>query len=374
MSLNDILLVIFALVPAAALCIYVYRKDRADKEPIGLLVLLLVLGAAICLPAGLIETVLSEMNSGIFGAFAAESDGEYYLSGGAWYFYQLIDNVLCVALVEEGLKWAVLLLVTRKNKHFNSLFDGIIYAVFISLGFAAYENIHYVLSFGWETAILRAFMSVPGHMFFAVIMGLHYSRWHIYTNVHALEQRLLSNGMILGPAKTSPGRHLLLSLLAPTAVHGLYDFCCSAESAFFSMMLYILLGLLYFYCFLTVRKISATDTDDMTAAAAVVAAQHPEYAAALQSLNTFGAAPAAAPAPTAYPGAQPHPAPYTAAPVGRVYVNCGDFARNGYQTFRLPNGDLYIGEMKNGLADGYGTYYFCDGRRITGIWSAGRTY
>ena len=59
MSLNEILLICAALLPAITLCVYIYIKDRAEKEPIGLLLGLLGLGCVICLPAALLETIKS---------------------------------------------------------------------------------------------------------------------------------------------------------------------------------------------------------------------------------------------------------------------------------------------------------------------------
>ena len=72
MSLNDIFLVCAALFPAVALCIYVFKKDRVEKEPIGLLLGLLLLGVLICYPAAEIETVLSDLIDNIFSPFIVE--------------------------------------------------------------------------------------------------------------------------------------------------------------------------------------------------------------------------------------------------------------------------------------------------------------
>ena len=78
---------------------------------------------------------------------------------------------ILVGLVEEGSKWIILKSFTWKNKEFNYIYDAIVYAVFVSLGFAALENIIYVLNGGITTAITRTIFSIPGHTFFGVFMA-----------------------------------------------------------------------------------------------------------------------------------------------------------------------------------------------------------
>jgi protease PrsW len=78
-----------------------------------------------------------------------------------------------VALIEEFSKFIFVRWVLYPNKNFNEPFDGIVYAVTVSLGFAGLENILYVLgdNGGVETAILRMFTAVPAHASFGVLMG-----------------------------------------------------------------------------------------------------------------------------------------------------------------------------------------------------------
>ena len=69
MELNEILLVCAALFPAIVLGIYVFHKDRVEKEPIGLLLILILLGFAICYPAAELESVFSKLLFKIFTPF-----------------------------------------------------------------------------------------------------------------------------------------------------------------------------------------------------------------------------------------------------------------------------------------------------------------
>lgn len=278
MTLNEILLVCAALLPAVALGAYIFIKDRAEKEPIGLLLLLLVLGAVSCIPAAWIEGVLIGVIEGIFyPAIQYDQAGNLWYEGvGTLRAYLFAENFIGIALVEEGLKFAILWLVTRKNKNFNSLFDGIVYAVFVSLGFAAFENVLYVLNYGWTTAIMRALMSVPGHTFFGVLMGYYYTMWHMYEKAKEQEQNLKRLGLIApGAAEFSGQKQLIMSLLVPVAVHGAYDYACSRGNWIATVLLYGLVIFLYFYCFGKVRKVSKVDTADSNFASALVLQKHP---------------------------------------------------------------------------------------------------
>ena len=278
MSLNDILLVVAALLPAAALCFYVFKKDRTEKEPFGLLLLLLILGAAICLPAVFGEVVIIESIQGFFGeSIRVVADEAVEFSNNFTYVaYNIAENFIGIAFVEEGLKFLVLYFVTRKNKNFNCLFDGLIYSVFVSLGFAALENVLYVTEYGFEVAILRALLSVPGHMFFAVLMGYYYSMWNLYSKANALERSYKANGFIHPSApEFTYKKYLLLSLLIPVLAHGFYDFCCSVDYSLATVGLYAFVIFLYVHCFRKISKMSRMDGDNNTLAFGIVVKKYP---------------------------------------------------------------------------------------------------
>lgn len=279
MGLNDILLVCAALIPAVALCIYIFKKDRVEKEPIGLLLGLLFLGGLICFPAAEIEGVLFDIFDMIFSPFTVEYEGELYLLGTTFKVYNACKYFIGVALVEEGLKFLILFFFTRKNKNFNSLFDGLIYAVFVSLGFAALENVFYVVENGWINALMRAVMSVPGHMFFAVLMGYYYSLWHMYEKARQQEQSLKKAGLIShGAIEFSGNTYLLLSLSIPILAHGLYDYCCTLGTTLATISLYAFIIFLYIYCFKKIKSMSKGDMDDTTYSNVMVLRKYPHLA------------------------------------------------------------------------------------------------
>ncbi len=287
MDYNNLFLTIAAILPAAVLCIYVFKKDRAEKEPLGLLLLLLGLGVVICFPASLAEQLLSKILNSIFLPYATEIDGAMVLENPILFrIYTALEYFLNVALVEEGFKFLALVLATRKNKNFNSLFDGLIYSVFVSLGFAGFENILYVTQYGWVNALVRAVMSVPAHMFFSVMMGYYYSMWHMKIKANRLELNLKQYGVLAPNApEYTHGKDVAMCLVVPILAHGLYDYCCSVDSFYAQVVFYGFLIFMYFFCFRRIKRMSSMDMDDNRFASAMVAMKHPEYLNLLRERN-----------------------------------------------------------------------------------------
>ncbi len=190
------LLLFLALLPALLLMRSIYKKDTVEKEPVGLLLVSAFAGALACIPAAWIEQVLIAVLDGFF------REGTL--------IYAALEAFLIVAAAEEGCKLFFLKKLTWKSSHFNYRFDGIVYAVFMSLGFAGLENILYVLNFGPDVLISRGLLAVPGHMTFAVFMGLHYSE----AKLAALRGR-----------HDAKSRSLRKAFITPVLLHGFYDFC-----------------------------------------------------------------------------------------------------------------------------------------------------
>lgn len=185
-----ILLLIAAVLPAALLWFYIWKKDP-QKEPIRLLVKAVWYGIGIVVPVGILEM------------------GLQYLLFGEGQPTSLLGTTLMAfgvaALSEELSKLFVLWLILRKNPYFNEHFDGIVYAVSIGLGFAAMENIGYLIEGDDQwimTAVIRALLAVPGHYAYAVLMGYYYSIYHFVDR--------------------SP-RTKISILLFPVVAHGVYD-------------------------------------------------------------------------------------------------------------------------------------------------------
>ena len=179
-------LLIASIAPAIIIMYLIYRHDTV-KEPISMLVKAFF-GGVLSIAITLIITypILGiELNSGVMKSF--------------------FDAFFKAGIPEELSKWLIFYWLIRKAKDFDQYYDGILYAIFISMGFALVENIMYVFENGMGTAIVRSIISVPGHMLFAVPMGYYLSLSRFETGASARF-------------------HVFLSLAIPILLHGTFDF------------------------------------------------------------------------------------------------------------------------------------------------------
>ena len=209
-------LLLAALVPAAFLMVQVYRLDRIEKEPPGLLLKLALFGALSGLAAGAIEGALTRLLDVTLGGSMLRL---------------VLENFLAVALVEEACKRWVVLKFAWNHPAFDYRFDAVVYCVFSALGFAALENILYVAEYGFAVAVSRALLSVPGHCFFAVYMG-------IYLGQAKMAERAMQRYYIELPDET-PGQYLRASLLVPALLHGFWDFSLSVGGGLMTVLFYL---------------------------------------------------------------------------------------------------------------------------------------
>lgn len=222
-------LIIAAVIPAVLLLIFVYCNDRLEKEPWRLLRTLLFQGIIATSLAAFTERLGGELLSRLMPTDTAQFLVVYYF--------------LVVALSEEGFKYLLLKSRTWNSPEFNCQFDGVVYAMFVSLGFALWENIDYVVMFGFQAALIRAITAVPGHAAFGVFMGVWYG----------LARRVENWG---DPVKAKKCRRT--ALLLPTALHGLYDLIASLENWPEWVFIVFILGL-FITSFTMINKLSRQD-------------------------------------------------------------------------------------------------------------------
>ena len=155
-----------ALLPAIILGLYIWRMD-AQPEPTRWLLRSVFAGIIICIPVAFAELYVKQW---LFGA-----DGEP-----TTLFGSTAMAFLVAAVPEESAKLLALWLILRRNPYFDEHFDGIVYAVFVGLGFAGIENVFYVVGQeNWmSVALMRSLLAVPGHYAFAILMGYYYSVYH----------------------------------------------------------------------------------------------------------------------------------------------------------------------------------------------------
>lgn len=180
-------LLILSLAPVVIIAAYIYFRDRYEKEPLRLLLFAIVAGGLTVIPILFLEQFLSSFTSLFYGLLAA-----------AWKAF------VVAAFSEELFKYAALYLLIWKSPEFNEKFDGIVYATYVSLGFAAVENILYVMDGGLSTGIMRAITAVPAHAVFGITMGFYFGLAKFYEKERT---------------------NLKIKALAfPILLHGIYDF------------------------------------------------------------------------------------------------------------------------------------------------------
>jgi protease PrsW len=184
---NKMNLIVLALAPVVIIAVFIYYRDKYEKEPVLLLLKSLGVGILIILPVIFVERVLALIIP--------------YLPKNTKAFYTAF---IVAGFTEEAFKYLAFFLLIWRNKNFNEKFDGIVYAAFISLGFAAVENVSYVIQFGETTAYIRAMASVPAHALFGIAMGYYFGLAKFYA-----KQRKF---------------FLLRAILYPMILHGIFDF------------------------------------------------------------------------------------------------------------------------------------------------------
>lgn len=223
--------ILAAVAPAVVLGIMMVRKDKRP-EPLGWL-----LGAA---------------GAGVLVALAVIALGYLLLPEipDDSFIGAFLTSFINAAIPEEGLKFLALYLLVRRCKHFDEVFDGVVYAVCIGMGFAGLENILYLFGTdeGWMwVGISRALLSVPAHYFFAVIMGSFFALgWFDRRNRKF---------------------YMTAALLLPILVHGLYDTLCFSmgidETFSGFLLLAFLLGFNYIRKYVKSLSLSMQKLDDM---------------------------------------------------------------------------------------------------------------
>ena len=227
----DPILIAAAVIPAIILLIKVERADRLEKESAGLLVSLVLFGIASTAIASLLERIGMAILDSVLRPESLR--------------YKVLLYFVVVALSEEGAKYVLLKRRTWRNPEFNCQFDGVVYGVFVSLGFALWENIGYVAMFGLSTAAIRAVTAIPGHACFGVFMGVWYG----------MAKRRAGAGDQAG-AK----RMRIRSLVIPMLLHGFYDFAAGSETDIMNLVFFGFVIIMFITAYRLVKHVSANDT------------------------------------------------------------------------------------------------------------------
>ncbi len=215
MTLSTLLL---AVAPGLAICIFIYWKDKFEKEPLTLLIVSFLLGMFSVVP-----TLILSLIGQIMG-FDPESN---------MLWWSLISCIVGIGLVEEYCKYFFVRFYAYRKPAFNEPFDGITYSVMVAMGFATVENVMYAWNGGEGVAWLRMFTAVPAHATDGIFLGY-----------------------FLGLQKMHGKKFFGLLGLGLTAVsHGLYDFFAlnTQHNAMFILYWFIVFVLSIYLSFKAIR-------------------------------------------------------------------------------------------------------------------------
>ena len=208
------LLILTALAPILLVILYINYSDKYDKEPHKLLVTSFILGAIVSVILALIMYAGFDIILPLEDNFSIQQ--------------QIVKAFIVVGFTEEFSKYIIVRYYAQPKKQFNEKFDGIVYAVMVSMGFAATENLMYVLEGGIEVGLTRAITAVPAHATFGILLGYFMGKAKFHKN-----KRLMN----------------LTGLLLAVIFHGLYDVFLFldfipgiAAGAFVSLIVAILLS------------------------------------------------------------------------------------------------------------------------------------
>ena len=222
-GVDGMYLLALAIAPSIAILVFIYTKDKYDKEPLKFLLLLFGLGCLTVIPACILELVIQ--------GFAGFNESLPSV---------LVEAFLGVALIEEGVKYFVLRLAAGKRcRHFNQMYDGIVYAVYVSLGFATVENILYVFQGGLTTGIMRALTAVPCHAITAVAMGYY-----------------LGIGRFRVDSRDRK-KYMALSFIVPVILHGIYDFLVLSGNTILILIFIPFVIFMYIFAFKKIKRLAS---------------------------------------------------------------------------------------------------------------------
>ena len=226
----NLLLIAAAVIPAVFLMVRVWRADRLEKESPALMWQLV--------KGGVFSALLALVEERVFcWVLDAAVPKDTVL-------YNVLLYFVVVAVAEESSKYIFLKRNSWSSPEFNCQYDGVIYAVFTSLGFALWENISYVLHYGFTTALVRAVTAIPGHACFGVFMGVFYGFARMYQNY--------------GKPRASKVCRILC-LLFPVLLHGVYDYIASTQQSAEDWLFVAFVAVLFLVSYILVGRISKKD-------------------------------------------------------------------------------------------------------------------
>lgn len=227
--MSKLVLFFLAILPILLICFFVYRRDD-EKEPFLLLVKLFICGIMSVFLVYLFTYCLQFLVPFF-----------RYMPASRHYFKLFLYIFILIAIVEEFSKFIMVFLFGYRDRNFNQPYDIIVYTVFVSLGFACFENILYVMQNGFDNALLRAITAVPMHACYGIFMGYYL----------ALAKISKKHGI-----KPIYRRNIILSIMIPVLFHTLYDYLIFLNDPFCSLVLMVTIVIMYYFALQRLLQIS----------------------------------------------------------------------------------------------------------------------
>lgn len=280
----SVLASVITIVVCLALCVFIYLKDKKEKEPVPLLVILLVGGAAVYFPAYYLSRALTAFIDSVFFSRYTVIIGANLLTGErTWTFpwaeiaHRFLLAFIAVALVSEIHKWLMLFFVTFKNDNFNCRFDGVVYSVVVTMGYAIAENIRFACANGWETFLRHFIFTLPVHLLCGILMGMIYSRYHVKSLANKAENKMIEHGALKKNKLKPPVGLLILSFIVPALLRTVSEYISSLRGNRYDYVIYIVSGAVLVLCFVAVAVLSKNDNSDVDDAEKIIENAHWDY-------------------------------------------------------------------------------------------------
>ncbi len=232
--MNKVILFSLCIIPSLILLWYVYIKDKVEKEPFYLL-LLLFLGGIIACIISILLSILSKQYIYFLNSDYTDMN-----------IFQILFKVLfTIVFIEEGSKWIISYITIWRNKNFKHIYDPIVYCTFVAIGFATLENIIYGVTFssyGFLPIIMRGFISVPSHAVFGIFMGYYLG--------------ISKDALIYNKTKQSR-KNKLLSIIVPISLHLVYDLFLVKKNFILCSIFIIYIIIIYIMAYQRIKSLSS---------------------------------------------------------------------------------------------------------------------
>ena len=227
--LNSLLIILMVLLQVSVLMLYIYHRDNIEKEPIGLILIIFILGMLCVIFSGKIWNLIAN---------AIPEIGEEVTNENK--YVRFLVSYGEIGFIEETVKYIFLNIIIYRNKNYNYEYDGIVYSTAISLGFALLEGINYGIGSNIFTTIIRGVLTTPMHVVYGVFMGYYLSKSKKNISSRSLYYRYIG-------------------LFIPIIIHGTSDYLLSTLNQS-NLLIYIIYSLvIYIMALKKINELSNLD-------------------------------------------------------------------------------------------------------------------